>query len=250
MDPRVILLSEYSMDILKREMERKRREREELAAKANLTTTGARFLRQADVLAREEELQRERQRDLDEQRRRQCESEELREEGNEITQEGSVHREDKGEEKGNDLNDAQTELRSETSDASPSNMKRRRVNGEGSVKSDAEEKRSLDSQEIKEMSKLPEGYRFSADSSLTPESVIRKYLKTLIQQWEMDLELRDASVKNSAQGKVESRTLKQCKDYIKPLFKLCKRKEVPADIMLKLLAIVRNCEEGNFKYVF
>ena len=46
---------------------------------------------------------------------------------------------------------------------------------------------------------------------------------------------------------METRTQKQCKDYIRPLFKLCKKKEVPADILYKLVLMVTNCENGNFK---
>lgn len=249
------------MDVLKREMERKRREREELAGKAGLTTTGAKFLRQADVLAREEELRREKQLALDQQRRRmEGRSEGMGEHGESSTRDSVDGKEEdvrgieeeKGEsERGSDKRDGAelTELRSEASDASPTN-KRRRMSREGSVTSDHEDKESRNGQETRNnLLKLPEGYKFSSDSSLSPETVIRKYLKTLLQQWEIDLEQRDVAIKNSAQGKVETRTLKQCRDYIKPLFKLCKRKEVPADIKQKLMAIVRNCEEGNFRYV-
>lgn len=38
-------------------------------------------------------------------------------------------------------------------------------------------------------------------------------------------------------GKMETRTQKQCKDYIRPLFKLCKKEEVPLDILDKLLRV-------------
>jgi pre-mRNA-splicing factor 18 len=67
---------------------------------------------------------------------------------------------------------------------------------------------------------------------------------------------------------METKTLKQCKDYIRPLFKLCKRimmliqmtirffyddlnilgkkKEVNYDILDRLYDIVQWCEDGNF----
>ena len=47
-------------------------------------------------------------------------------------------------------------------------------------------------------------------------------------------------------GKMETRTQKQCKDYIRPLFRMCKKKEVPFSILDKLVLMVKHCEEGNF----
>lgn len=37
---------------------------------------------------------------------------------------------------------------------------------------------------------------------------------------------------------METKTQKQCKDYIRPLFKLCKRQEVPEDILQKLVKVI------------
>ena len=39
----------------------------------------------------------------------------------------------------------------------------------------------------------------------------------------------------------------QCADHIKPLLKLCKRSQVPPDILLRLAKIVAHSEEGNFR---
>ena len=44
---------------------------------------------------------------------------------------------------------------------------------------------------------------------------------------------------------METKLQKQCKDYIRPLFKLCKRKEVNHDILIPLTDMVKCCEEGN-----
>ena len=48
---------------------------------------------------------------------------------------------------------------------------------------------------------------------------------------------------------------KQCKDYIRPLFKICKTHEVPEDILDSLYKIVVNCSLGEFvkandEYIF
>jgi hypothetical protein len=50
-------------------------------------------------------------------------------------------------------------------------------------------------------------------------------------QWERDLDARPDSVKTTVIGRTETKTQKQCKDYIRPLFKLCKKKEVPPEIL-------------------
>merc|ERR1711939_455818 len=76
--------------------------------------------------------------------------------------------------------------------------------------------------------------------------LILKYFKRLIKQWEQQLNERDEDVKNTAQGKIETKTQKQCKDYIRPLFKLCKKKTVPPDILFNLKRIRDFCIEGEF----
>ena len=82
---------------------------------------------------------------------------------------------------------------------------------------------------------------------LTEEKVIQKYFKMLVNVWENDLEERDEHEKRSARGREQTKLFKQCKEYIRPLFKLCKQKRIPLDIQDKLLKIVKFCEEGNFR---
>lgn len=48
------------------------------------------------------------------------------------------------------------------------------------------------------------------------------------------------------QGKLETKTQKQCKDYIRPLFKLCKAKKVPDGIRDSILEMVDFCDQGEF----
>ena len=75
---------------------------------------------------------------------------------------------------------------------------------------------------------------------------IYRYFKTLLRQWEEDLAQRPDSIKRTAVGKNETKTLKQCKDYIRPLFKECKRRELAEDLETHLFKIVTYCEEGEF----
>ena len=89
--------------------------------------------------------------------------------------------------------------------------------------------------------------QFSKMPNLSAEKIVYKYFRSLLKEWEWDLNARDDGEKVTAKGKMDTKTQKQCKDYIRPLFKLCKRKQVPADISLKLLEMVQFCEEGNFR---
>eukprot|EP00558_Chaetoceros_sp_UNC1202_P005039 CAMPEP_0197250288 /NCGR_PEP_ID=MMETSP1429-20130617/52112_1 /TAXON_ID=49237 /ORGANISM="Chaetoceros sp., Strain UNC1202" /LENGTH=111 /DNA_ID=CAMNT_0042712077 /DNA_START=94 /DNA_END=426 /DNA_ORIENTATION=- len=47
-------------------------------------------------------------------------------------------------------------------------------------------------------------------------------------------------------GKNETKTLKQCKDYIRPLLKQCKNRRLEESMMSHLLKIVQFCKEGEF----
>ena len=75
---------------------------------------------------------------------------------------------------------------------------------------------------------------------------IYRYLKNLIKQWEEDLSNRPDAVKRTAAGKNETKTLKQCKDYIRPLFQSCKRRQLEEDLQAHLFKIVNYCDEGEF----
>jgi pre-mRNA-splicing factor 18 len=88
--------------------------------------------------------------------------------------------------------------------------------------------------------------QYHTKTDLSPEKIIYKFFRSLIKQWEYDLREKAATEKLTAKGKNEIRTQKQCKDYIRPLFKLCKEKQVPYDILQKLGLMVKYCELGNF----
>ena len=79
-----------------------------------------------------------------------------------------------------------------------------------------------------------------------PPKQIYRYFKSLLRQWENDLALRPDAVKRTAAGKNETKTLKQCKDYIRPLFSMCKRRELEDGMQTHLLNIVTYCEAGEF----
>ncbi len=84
------------------------------------------------------------------------------------------------------------------------------------------------------------------EESDDPHKAIHSFFKNLLRQWEDDLAHRPDSIKRTVAGKNETKTLKQCRDYIRPLFKLCKNRTIEENIMGSLLKIVNFCKEGEF----
>ena len=78
------------------------------------------------------------------------------------------------------------------------------------------------------------------------DKMVYRFFKRMLRGWETDLAGRPDHVKRTAQGKIAVKTMKQCKDYIRPLFKLCKQRQVPPDILPNLVAIVKFCRQGEF----
>ncbi|OWZ12449.1 Pre-mRNA-splicing factor 18 [Phytophthora megakarya] len=78
------------------------------------------------------------------------------------------------------------------------------------------------------------------------DKMVYRFFKGMLQRWEKDLANRPDHVKRTAQGKIAVKTMKQCKDYIRPLFKLCKQRQVPQDILPNLVDIVKFCRQGEF----
>lgn len=84
------------------------------------------------------------------------------------------------------------------------------------------------------------------DDQSDPPKYIYKFLKGLLKDWEQDLADRPEAVANSVAGKNESKTLKQCKDYVRPLFKLLKSRKLEDGLQLHLVKIVNFARQGEF----
>jgi pre-mRNA-splicing factor 18 len=84
------------------------------------------------------------------------------------------------------------------------------------------------------------------DDEDDPHKKIHKFFKSLLRQWEDDLAHRPESIKHTAAGRNEIKTYKQCKDYIRPLFKMCKSRRLEPGMMAHILNIVTCCEQGEF----
>ena len=84
------------------------------------------------------------------------------------------------------------------------------------------------------------------DVSNDPNKRIHRYFKGLLQQWEDDLVHRSEDEKRTVAGRNETKTYKQCKDYIRPLFKLCKKRQLEESIIMHLVKIIDFCEQEEF----
>ncbi|GMI27158.1 hypothetical protein TrRE_jg13165 [Triparma retinervis] len=79
-----------------------------------------------------------------------------------------------------------------------------------------------------------------------PHKEIYSYFKGLLKQWSSELSARPEAVARTAAGKTELKTQKQCKDYIKPLFKACKSRTLDDGQVFGILKIVKFCKDGEF----
>ena len=79
-----------------------------------------------------------------------------------------------------------------------------------------------------------------------PHKRVYKYFKGLLREWEDDLSKRSEEVKRSIAGKNETKTMQQCRDYISPLFKQCKKHQVDEGQLQNIVKIIDFCIEGEF----
>jgi pre-mRNA-splicing factor 18 len=84
------------------------------------------------------------------------------------------------------------------------------------------------------------------DDEDDPHKRIYRHFKGLLKQWEADLNDRPEDFKRSLAGRNERKTVKQCKDYIRPLFVLCKRRQLEEGLLRKLDELVQFAQEGEF----
>eukprot|EP00537_Pseudo-nitzschia_pungens_P005812 CAMPEP_0172376126 /NCGR_PEP_ID=MMETSP1060-20121228/65190_1 /TAXON_ID=37318 /ORGANISM="Pseudo-nitzschia pungens, Strain cf. cingulata" /LENGTH=394 /DNA_ID=CAMNT_0013103529 /DNA_START=51 /DNA_END=1235 /DNA_ORIENTATION=+ len=105
--------------------------------------------------------------------------------------------------------------------------------------------KSVKADQEKNATKSDLGVENEEDQS-DPPKLIYKYLKGLLKEWERELAERPESVARSVVGRNESKTLKQCKDYIRPLFKLLKSRKLEEGLQFHLLKIVNFAKQGEF----
>eukprot|EP00160_Parvularia_atlantis_P021551 Unigene9388_Nuclearia_a/m.28662 Unigene9388_Nuclearia_a/g.28662 ORF Unigene9388_Nuclearia_a/g.28662 Unigene9388_Nuclearia_a/m.28662 type:complete len:379 (+) Unigene9388_Nuclearia_a:76-1212(+) len=76
--------------------------------------------------------------------------------------------------------------------------------------------------------------------------LMNNYWAKLLMEWEADLDARPEDVKRSTSGKVEYVTMVQSKEYLKPFFKLLRRKQLADDLLLHLTRIVEYMQKREY----
>lgn len=92
----------------------------------------------------------------------------------------------------------------------------------------------------------PEKKRRDDDAPVDPHKRLRRWIRFQLKAWEASLVARPAAAKRTPVGRVETKTYKQCKDYIRPLIKLCKRKCLDPGLRSALVKMVDYCDDGEF----
>lgn len=73
---------------------------------------------------------------------------------------------------------------------------------------------------------------------LTDEMKCYKFWKRLLREWAAVLSQRSDDLKRSVKGKLATKTQKQCKDYMRSFFKICKKRQIPKSILDHTVKIV------------
>ena len=86
-----------------------------------------------------------------------------------------------------------------------------------------------------------------AAESMEPIDQTSVYFKSLIEEWERELESKPEDWVYSNAGKQSVANCRLCKQHMRPLFKRMKRRELPVDIERALFLIVKNMKDRNYR---
>uniref|UniRef100_A0ACD5X5Y1 Uncharacterized protein n=1 Tax=Avena sativa TaxID=4498 RepID=A0ACD5X5Y1_AVESA len=81
---------------------------------------------------------------------------------------------------------------------------------------------------------------------LCDEDKIVAFFKRLLREWSQEIDEMPEAERRTAKGKAAVATCKQCARYLDPLFKLCTKKALPADVQRALLDVVRCCMRREY----
>ncbi|KAB2069085.1 hypothetical protein ERO13_A08G066300v2 [Gossypium hirsutum] len=81
---------------------------------------------------------------------------------------------------------------------------------------------------------------------LCDEDKILVFFKRLLNEWKQELDEMGEAEKRTAKGKSMVATFKQCARYLNPLFKFCRKKVLPDDILQALLVVVECCMKRDY----
>lgn len=116
-----------------------------------------------------------------------------------------------------------------------------------SCKPDTTAENGFDQDDADSLWFLNKSVKYTSPSlNYSKEKAIYKFFKALLKRWEYELEGKEAAVKASAKGKLEIDAQKRCKEYLKVFFNMCKSRTVPEDILHNIYSMVKACEDENF----
>ncbi|ESQ36615.1 hypothetical protein EUTSA_v10009621mg [Eutrema salsugineum] len=81
---------------------------------------------------------------------------------------------------------------------------------------------------------------------LCDEDKILVFYKKLLIEWKQELDAMENTERRTAKGKQSVATFKQCARYLTPLFNLCRKKGLPADIRQALMVMVNYCIKRDY----
>jgi len=81
---------------------------------------------------------------------------------------------------------------------------------------------------------------------LCKEDICLTILKKLVKVWEHELNERPEVIKRSAPGKIQTAIFKQTRRYVKPLFKLLRKRTLPDDMLALIFEIVENMKKREY----
>ncbi|KEP60890.1 UNVERIFIED_CONTAM: Prp18 domain-containing protein [Hammondia hammondi] len=79
------------------------------------------------------------------------------------------------------------------------------------------------------------------------ETVVTRWIRTMLQEWEAELKARPEEKKNNAEGKLMTSLQRQTRKDLKPLLRKLRHKELENDILQKLHIMVQCCEERKYR---
>lgn len=121
-------------------------------------------------------------------------------------------------------------------------------NNNNSNNNNAKKKNTLNNKQREELLKYiePKNENMTMKDDEDSMRLIYNFFKALLLRWELDLEKRSEDVCSSSSGIRETRTFKQCQDYIRPLFQRCRTNQLEDNIVAPLKKIVDFARSGEF----
>ena len=85
------------------------------------------------------------------------------------------------------------------------------------------------------------------DADLAPIDQVGAYFKSLLEEWERELEAKPEEWIYTEEAKLQVANVRLCRNHMKPLFKRIKRRQLPGDIERALFLMVQAMKARNYR---